>query len=98
MSIEIRQNYHSGQRHFDEFPLQNNTDPLTPEGRAIMEAEYQKNMEAMAKDWERVKMYHVCIFCGEQSHEDGLIRNNEGYWIHRECDDYWKELEKLNIK
>ena len=43
------------------------------------------------------KDFHTCIFCGTQEHESKLIRNEESYWIHQECDDYWKELDKLTL-
>ena len=84
---------------WDEQPLRPKIaiDPLTKESRDAFNREYEKHVEEMRKDWEHLKFYHTCFFCGEQSHEDELIRNVKGYWIHPECEMYWQELE-LNMK
>lgn len=46
------------------------------------------------KGYEYFKEYHICFWCGEQSHEANLTRDEGGSWIHPECYDYRTEVYK----
>jgi hypothetical protein len=48
-------------------------------------------------DWEEVKQYHLCYYCHEQGHEEGMLRNNMGYWVHACCQEHLENTIK-NIK
>jgi hypothetical protein len=59
------------------------------------QAELNDYPPEMADDWEEVKQYHICWHCGEQGHENGMMRNKLHYWVHIECEIY---INKLNQK
>jgi hypothetical protein len=86
--------YSGSQQHFDEAPLRMDERRIGQQDPASTEISLQYLRDeypaGFNDNWEYDRQFHTCWLCGKPGMDEGMHKNNIGYWVHDTC-----ELEML---
>lgn len=90
-------NYPASQRWFDEAPLRRAYKPANHIRVQVDDLNFDSIPDDAYEGMEYYNHIHLCWLCHEQGHEDEMVRNLAGYWVHARCEVEQRQFIK-NLK